>query len=140
MHLRFMLILIHFTGIESKISRNKSEFLQTIQHIEVHSTNQNECPNTLAALSQQLSIALPNATFYIFTDSTIINDNELNDTVLQSIQTRAATVRFFLHILFINLKKKMLCRVKFCIEIMAQIAFSQMIDLFNAFYKRKSNY
>lgn len=81
---------------------NKSEFLQMIQHIAIGSNSQNECPNTLAALDQRLLSMLPNAHVYIFVYSTMINDIKPNDTILQSIHMRAATVSTFQCLYFIH--------------------------------------
>lgn len=96
-----------FSGIERRIFKNRSEFLHTIQHIEIQINRRNECPNLLAILDQQLPIVQSNAHFYIFTDCTTINDSNIN--VWRPISMRVTTVRFF-HISHFNIngfKKKL---------------------------------
>lgn len=96
-NLQDLLILLsqRSTGVRSKISKNKSEFLLAIQDIHMNSNARTGCPNTLAVLNQQMQIVFLNAYFYIFTD--ILNENEHAETVLHLTQMRAAKVRFFSH-------------------------------------------
>lgn len=93
-----------FSGIESKSFKYKSEFLQMIQHIEIHTNRQNEHPNSLAAHSKQFINVHPKAHYFIFTDSSFRNDNKLNG-MINSIHMRAATVSLFFHISFVKFNK-----------------------------------
>lgn len=65
-----------------------------VQNIEINNNSQ----STLVALDQQSVGALPNTHVYIFTDSTVINDEVLDKTFLQSIPMN--TVSALLQIFF----------------------------------------
>lgn len=77
----FVLMLECFTGIEPKAARDKNAFLQMIQHIEIFENSW----NTQAISNEQLVGVLPNAHVYIFTDSSMTNDDILDNTILQLI-------------------------------------------------------
>lgn len=95
MDFSFSISYSYIPGVETRILKNRNEFLHEIQHVEMHNSSRNDCPNMLAILNRQLPLAPPNAHFYIFTDSTAINDSNITDTVLQSTLMRTATVGFF---------------------------------------------
>lgn len=86
------------------VTIERTKLLEILDGLDIYGGG--DCPEkTLSGISLALKYALPRSFVYIFTDATAI-DYELEDTVIEQIQQKQATVRITIDL---NLMKKLNC-------------------------------